>query len=106
MKTVGLKIENSNMNISKLYENYEYTDKFSNLSLRGFIEEFAITTDKKITNNENEIIVEIKLKNGNKYNVIKKLYLDKNRNILKMEVEDFAQNVRVYILYNEIKING
>ena len=38
---------------------------------------------------------------------IKKLYVDKQRGVpTKMEIQDVSQNIIIYILYNEIKINN
>ena len=62
-----------------------------------------ITTDYK---NDEEIILETKIKNNNKYRAIKKLYISKDTgNPTKLEIQDVSQNTLVYILYNEIEIN-
>mgnify|MGYP000379042527 CR=1 FL=1 len=58
--------------------------------------------------NENEIILSTDCKTQeNKYQVKKKLTIDKKTNKpKKLEVQDINQNITVYILYNEIKINN
>ena len=49
----------------------------------------------------------VQTKNENKYRQSKKLYIDKSTgNPLKMEITDINQNITVYILYNEVKINS
>ena len=60
-----------------------------------------------MTENENEIILEASVKNGNKYINHKKLYIDKKTSKpTKMEIQDVTQKNTIYILYNEIKINN
>ncbi len=51
--------------------------------------------------------MQAKAENSNKYNVNKKLYVDKKTaKPIKMEIEDINKKMLVYILYNEIKINS
>ena len=99
-----LTIENSRLNISKLYQNYPYIQE-NVLFLTSFIEEYKNTSYNKEIENEKEIILEIKnLKN--KYHNCKRLYIDKKtKKPTKLEVQDSTQNMIVYILYNEIKIH-
>ena len=75
------------------------------LDLSSFIEE---SQKNKINKKEekNEIILEIKLENSNPYIRTKKLYLNKDTGIpTKMEIEDNNKNVKIHILYTEVKIN-
>lgn len=98
-----LKIENTKLNLSKLYQNYPYIQN-NTLFLTSFIEEYKTTSNQKEMENEKEIILEIK-NPGNKYHNCKRLYIDKaTKKLTKLEVQDSTQNTIVYILYNEIKI--
>ena len=98
-----LKIENTKLNLSKLYQNYPYIQN-NTLFLSSFIKEYKTTSDQKEMENEKEIILEIK-NPGNKYYNCKRLYIDKEtKKPTKLEVQDSTQNTIVYILYNEIKI--
>lgn len=102
----SLKIENSNINLSKIYENYQCIGD-NLLSLSCFIDDFLDSGENKIIDNENEIILETSAKNGNKYINHKKLYIDKKTSKpTKMEIQDVTQKNIIYILYNEIKINN
>lgn len=101
-----LTINNTELNLSKIYENYNYiTD--NHLFLNTFIEDYKNCDESKVEENENEIILKTFIKNNNKYMVNKSLYIDKqSKNISKMKIEDLNQNVIVYIVYNEITINS
>ena len=101
-----LKIENKKLNTVKTYENYPYIAD-NNLGLNSFIQDYACSNESKYYEKENMVILETKIKNGNKYNFAKKLYIDKENNkIAKLEIQDITQKNLVYILYNEIKINS
>ena len=101
-----LKIDNTNLNLSKIYENYPYIGD-SNITLMSFINDYNESNETNISENENEIIIETKLKNGNKYIAYKKLYINKETAVpSKLEIEDITQKTSIYILYNEIKINN
>ena len=50
--------------------------------------------------------MKVRCNNGNKYIKDKTLYVDKNTgNPIKMEVRDINKNIRINILYKEVKIN-
>lgn len=102
----NLEIINNKMNLSKLYQDYEFIVS-NDLWLNSFIELYKKDgTDSKITINENEIILEITNKEFSKYNTYKKLYIDKNTGKpTKMIIENINQKTLVYILYNEIEIS-
>ena len=51
----SLKIKNSNINLSKIYENYQCLGDNA-LSLSAFIDDFLDSGENKVTENENEII--------------------------------------------------
>ncbi len=101
-----LKIENSNLNLSKIYENYPYIGD-NTITLMSFINDYRESDESNISENENEIILQTKLKNGNKYIAYKTLYINKRAGTpSKLEIQDITQKTTIYILYNEIKINN
>lgn len=100
----NLKISNNKLNLETTFQNYNYVVE-NRLWLDSFIEEYKTiqNTKKQIINNE--IILEVR-KNDSPYNVIKKLYIDKNNGMpTKMIVQDINQKTLVYILYTEITIS-
>ena len=114
-----LKLENTSLNLSNIFENYEYLADNA-LDLSCFIEDYKESQNSNyevedskgnfVANYEekdNKIIMNVQTKNENKYRQSKKLYIDKSTgNPLKMEITDTNQNITVYILYNEVKINS
>lgn len=99
-----LKIENTKIGISKLYENYKYITNNS-LCLNTFISEYKEAENEKSIYEENDTIV-LEVKTKNIYNSVKKLYIDKKTgNPVKLEVQDITQNLKVYILYSKVEIN-
>lgn len=102
----NLTIENKALNIRKIYEDYSYIGGNS-LSLNSFIEEYKKAKNPETEETEEETIIKIKLEDSlNKYEMYKKLYINKKSNLpTKMEILDVNQNRTVYILYREIKIN-
>lgn len=100
-----LKIENSNLNLSKIYENYKYIAS-NQLSLQDFIEDYKSSSDASLKEEENQIILETTVKNESRYLAKKTLYVDKKtQKPTKLEIRDNTQNISVYILYNEIEMN-
>lgn len=99
-----LKIENTSLNLTKIFQEYQYMSE-NILDLSTFIEE-SKRMEVKQEENEKEKILELDFKNDNPYISKKKLYIDKNNhNPIKMEIEDNNQNVKIHILYTEVKIN-
>ncbi len=102
----NLKVENSKLNLNKIYENYPYIGENS-ISLMSFINDYTESNESSMQENETEIILETKLKNGNKYISYKKLYISKETaKPTKLEIQDITQKTTIYILYNEIKMNN
>lgn len=103
----NLKIDNTNIGLSEVYENYKYISENS-LCLYNFIEEYKTSNYAKCKEKDDMIIMEVKVENNsNQYIVYKKLYINKNTaKPIKMEIQDKNQKMLVYILYNEIKINS
>jgi len=103
---INLKMENSKLSINKIYKNYPYIGENS-ITLIGFIKDYLESEESNVLENENEVVLETKIKNGNKYNAYKKLYINKeSKKPIKLEIKDITQNTIIYILYNEIKINN
>lgn len=104
---LNLQIENSELGLSKIYENYKELTQ-NHLLLETFIEDFKNGENKQIEEKDGTIEMKIKLKDeSNKYSIYKKLYIDKKTaKPLKLEVQDINQKIRIYILYNEININS
>lgn len=101
-----LKVENTKIGLTKLYENYKYITNNS-LCINTFINDYKDETNEQSMYEENDMIVlEVKKKNDNIYNANKKLYIDKNTaKPIKMEIQDITQNLKVYILYSKVEIN-
>lgn len=102
----NIKVENTKIGLSKLYENYKYVTDNS-LCITTFINDYIDSRNEHFMKEENNtIILEVKTKNENIYNTNKKLYIDKNTALpIKMEIQDTTQNLKVYILYNKVEIN-
>ena len=100
----NLKIKNNKLDLETTFQNYQYMVE-NRLWLDSFIEEFKTLESKKVSSNQNEIILEVK-RNDNPYNIYKKLYIDKKTGKpIKMIVQDINQKTLVYILYTEITIS-
>lgn len=94
-----LKIQSENLNITKVFNDYKNIES-NDLWLNSFIEDYKISKEKIVEENE-EKIINIKLDNRTK-----KLYLDKKTGKpTKLIVEDNNQKTVIYIIYNEIEIN-
>ena len=102
----NLKLENTKLGLNKIYEDYKYIGS-NDLSLIQFVNDYNDVEEKSFQEKDGNVILELKIKNGNKYRTYKKLYVDKQRGVpTKMEIQDVSQNIIIYILYNEIKINN
>ncbi len=100
-----LSINNTKLNLSSVYENYNYLAS-NCLCLESFISDY-IENKGSIYGENEKIILETKTNNGNKYIYNKKLYVNKNDGKpIELIVEDINEKKSVYILYNEIKINN
>lgn len=105
-----LTINNSKLNLSTVYENY--TNLVENcLWLDSFIEDYRQGKNNNQSNisEENEIItMETKTRNeNNRYIYYKQLFIDKKTgNPTKLLVQDINKKNLIYILYNEITVNG
>ena len=97
------KVENSKINMSKLYKDYEYmTDNC--LDLNTFIENYKLNKKQIYEEDDDEIILNTENEN-NKYTRYQTLYIDKKTGKpTKMEIKDNSKNTSVYILYREVKL--
>lgn len=102
----NLKLENSNLNLSTVFENYNYLGD-NCLDLIAFIENFKGSPESEFIEEEKQIIMKTKSGNENKYTKNKILYIDKEKcQPTKMEIKDNNEKTTVYILYNEVEINS
>lgn len=102
----NLKIENTKLNLSHLYENYEYISD-NTLDLYTFIQNYKSCQDTEYEENDKEVVMKLINKNENKFNYFQNLYIDKNTALpIRMEIIDKNQNMVVYIEYNEISFNS
>ena len=105
-----LKINNIKIDLTTVYENYPYiVDNF--LWLDSFVKDYKKEKDdgRNVLKEENDnIIMEVKTKNdNNRYVYNKKLYIDKKTGKpIKLFIQDINKKILVYILYNEITVNG
>lgn len=96
-------MENSNLNLEKIYNNYPYIE--SNIFwLNSFIEEYRNSEQRNITEKNEEIVMQIKRRDDKRI-AVKELFLDKKTlKPTKLSIMDNSKNVMVYILYNEIEL--
>lgn len=101
----NLSIQNNKLELSKVYENYPYMVE-NQWWLDSFIKDYKEVEEKNIIAEENQLIIEVKKKDANKYQVNKKLYIDKKTGKpIKLIIQDINPNTLVYILYTEIEIS-
>lgn len=105
-KENNVKLENTNLNLSTIFENYNYIAE-NCLDLNSFIEDYKTSSESSFEEKNDQIIMKTKNKNDNKYRQYKVLYIDKNTHKpIKLEIEDYNRNTLVYISYNEVKLNS
>ena len=99
-----LKVENSKLNISKIYNHYEYmTDNC--MDLNTFIDNYKADNKKHWEEKDNEILLFTE-NEENKYTRYKTLYISKETGKpTKMEIKDNSKKRIIYILYKEVKFN-
>lgn len=99
-----LKIENTNLSLSQMFENYQGLEDNS-LDLISFIEDYKTNEKSIFEENENEVILKTKNHSKNKYNKNKVLYINKENKLpTKLIVEDDNQNTTINIKYINIEI--
>ena len=101
----NLKIENTNLNLSQIFENYKGLEE-NTLDLISFIQNYNDYEKSSFEENDAEIIMKTKNDNSNKYIENKILYIDKQtRKPTKLIIQDNNQNTKIFIQYNEIELN-
>ena len=104
-KDGNLKIENSNLNLSTIFENYQGIGE-NYLDLNTFIDDYKKYEKSNYEENEKEIIMKTKSSNNNKYTENKILYINKEKKLpTKLIIEDNNQNTTINIQYNSIELN-
>ena len=102
----NLKIENSQLNLSTILENYNYLGD-NCLDLYSFIENYKQDSKSKFEEKDSEIIMKTNGRIDNVYMQEKILHVDKQTyNPTQMEIKDNKQKTTIYILYNEVKVNS
>lgn len=95
-----LKIENTNLSLTTILENYEYVSDNS-LDLSCFIENYKSDGNAVWKEENNQIIMSTKQEK-----VEKNLFIDRETGKPKrLEVKSTNKNTTVYILYKEVNIN-
>lgn len=99
-------IENTKLSLSKVITNYNYIDDNA-LDLISFIDEYEnISNTTYLEEDENYIIMNVEILEGNKYTKNRSLYIDKeNGSLTKLEIKDDSKNITMYILYKEQELN-
>lgn len=99
-----LKVENSKLNIEKVYDNYDIlTNDY--LFLNNFAKDYFKDKKADIKEVGENIIIDVEIENSNKYIKYKELYLDKNTGKpIKMIIKDSDKQVRACIEYINIEI--
>ena len=97
----NLRLENSNLNLTSMFENYQYISDNS-LDLCSFIEDYKKGEKSEWKEKDGKIIMET-----NRESKQRILYIDaKSGNPEKMEIKDNNKNIAVYILYKEVSVNS
>lgn len=95
-----LKIENTNLSLSSIFQNYEYISDNA-LDLNCFIQNYQSDERASWREENNQIIMKTKQENAEK-----SLFIERNTGKpKKMEIKWTNKNTTVYILYNEVNIN-
>ena len=98
----NLEIRNTNLSLSKIYENYDYLNE-NILWLNFFIDNYKKNYSVE-EENDDEIILNTNIE---KYNYKTKLYINKKTLLPeKIEVLDNNNQIKIYIEYKEIKLNN
>ena len=99
-------LENSKLNLSTTYENYEYLSD-NCMDLISFVENYKQNETSNYEEKNNQIIMKVKDSGENKKISNKILYIDKKTaEPTKMEVIDDNQNITICIIYKEVNVNS
>ena len=104
-KDGNLKIENTSLNLSTIFENYQGLEE-NGLDLSTFIDNYKNYDKANFEENDTEIIMKTKNNNENKYVENKILYINKETRLpTKLIIEDNNKNMTINIQYNEVELN-
>lgn len=104
-KDNNLKIENCELNLKTIFENYNGLEDNS-LDLISFIKEYKQSSKSKFEEKNGEIIMRIKSNKENKYLKNKILYINKKNSMpTKLIIQDNNQNTTIIIEYIEVELN-
>ena len=93
----NLKLENSNLNLTNILQNYEYISD-NVLDLSSFIEDYKNNSNSKWEEKNDKIL----MKTSNRT-----LYINRENGLPeKMEILDNGKKTAIYILYNEVNVNS
>ena len=99
-------LENSKLNLSTTYENYEYLSD-NCMDLSSFVENYKQDEKANYEEKDDQIIMKVKDNSENKKISNKILYIDKKTaKPTKMEVMDDNQNITICIIYKEVNVNS
>ncbi len=99
-------LENSKLNLSTTYENYEYLSN-NCMDLSSFVENYKQDKTANYEEKDDQIIMKVKDSGENKKIVNKILYIDKKTaKPTKMEIMDDNQNITICIIYKEVNVNS
>ena len=100
-KSNELKLENSKLSLTKIYNNYEYIAE-NMLDLNYFIEDYQKSENSEYKQKNNEIIMTTK-----NDKIEKELFINTKTGLpTKMRIIDNSKKNEVYILYKEVNINN
>ena len=100
-----LTIENSQLDLKTIFENYEGLEDNS-LDLISFINEYKEINKFNFEEKNGEILMKTELNKANPYLKNKTLYINKeNIRPTKLLIQDNNQNTTIIIEYNEIELN-
>lgn len=102
-KDGNLIIENTNLNLSKMFSNYKGLEENS-LDLCNFIQDYKANNESNFEQQNNDIIMTTT--SNNKYRKTKVLYIDKEHIVpTRLLIKDDNQNTTIIIEYNDIELN-
>lgn len=100
-----LSIENSELDLNTIFENYQGLEDNS-LDLINFINEYKESEKSNVEEKNNQIIMKTSNSKNNPYLKNKTLYINKEEiKPTKLIIQDNNQNTTIIIEYNEIELN-
>ena len=97
-----IKVENTNLNMTKIYNNYPYMAD-NCMDLNTFIENYKKNGKQEYEEKDSEIILEVEFEEK-PYTKYRTLYISKETGKpTKMEIKDNSKKTLIYILYKEVK---